>query len=192
MKINDSKFITSAANKNQYPKDNRMEIAFVGRSNVGKSSLINYLVNRKKLALTSSLPGKTRLINFFLINNEFYFVDLPGYGYAKVSKNMKKNWGKIIETYMTNRKNLKKVVLLLDSRRVPNDDDMLMLNWINYYNYTPIIVLTKIDKLTRKELNKNVKVIKERLNLNNETKVILSSTLKKIGREEILKSIFEY
>ena len=119
MRIKQSEFITSAVKQSQYPVDNRVEVAFVGRSNVGKSSIINALTNRRKLAKVSQTPGKTRLINFFLINNDFYLVDLPGYGYAKVSKKEKESWGKVIETYLNGREELKRVILLVDSRHKP-------------------------------------------------------------------------
>lgn len=158
MLIKQSEFITSAAKPNQYPTDNRPEIAFVGRSNVGKSSIINSLTNRRSLAKVSSTPGKTRLVNFFLINNKFYLVDLPGYGYAKVSKAEKESWGKIIENYLLNRPVLKKVVLLVDSRHKPSDDDILMYNWIKHYNYNTVIIATKKDKLKKVKLQKMKKL----------------------------------
>ena len=179
MNIKQADFIISAVNKEQYPKDNKIEIAFVGRSNVGKSSLINTLTNRRKLVKVSGTPGKTRQINFFLINNEFYFVDLPGYGYAKVSKQEKEKWGKIINTYLSNRKQLKKILLLLDCRRKPSEDDLAMYNWIKYYNYDYIIVMTKIDKLKRSEIAKHEKLIRDTLNLSTSEKLIQFSSTKK-------------
>ena len=126
MEIKQSEFITSAVKPDQYPTDNRLEIAFVGRSNVGKSSLINSLTNRRKLVKVSRTPGKTRLVNFFLINNDFYFVDLPGYGYAKVSRVEKETWGKFIETYLVNRSQLKRIILLVDCRHKPTEDDKII------------------------------------------------------------------
>ncbi|OFH97950.1 putative GTP-binding protein EngB [Clostridium acetireducens DSM 10703] len=191
MNIKQADFIISAVNKEQYPKDNKIEIAFVGRSNVGKSSLINTLTNRRKLVKVSGTPGKTRQINFFLINNEFYFVDLPGYGYAKVSKQEKEKWGKIINTYLSNRKQLKKILLLLDCRRKPSEDDLAMYNWIKYYNYDYIIVMTKIDKLKRSEIAKHEKLIRDTLNLSTSEKLIQFSSTKKIGVESLLDSIEE-
>jgi GTP-binding protein len=158
MEIKQSEFITSAVLESQYPTDERVEIAFVGRSNVGKSSLINTLTNRRKLVKVSGTPGKTRLVNFFLINNEFYFVNLPGYGYAKVSKEEKKGWGKVIETYLLKRHQLKKIALLVDCRHKPSEDDIIMYEWIKHYNYDAVIVATKIDKLTKNELQKNLKM----------------------------------
>lgn len=190
MLIKQSEFITSAVKPNQYPTDNRPEIAFVGRSNVGKSSIINSLTNRRSLAKVSSTPGKTRLVNFFLINNKFYLVDLPGYGYAKVSKVEKESWGKIIENYLLNRPVLKKVVLLVDSRHKPSDDDILMYNWIKHYNYNTVIIATKKDKLKKSEIAKNEKIIKETLGLKSEEKILFYSSLTKEGREEILDILF--
>ncbi|NLU07856.1 MAG: YihA family ribosome biogenesis GTP-binding protein, partial [Clostridiales bacterium] len=165
MKIKKSEFIVSAVHPHQYPRDNREEVAFVGRSNVGKSSLINVLVNKKKLVKVSGTPGKTRLINFFLINEKFYFVDLPGYGYARVSKMEMKNWGGIIEKYLQGRKQLRAIVLILDCRHKPTEDDITMYKWIKYYNYRAVIVATKIDKVSRGKLNSNLKIIRNALNL---------------------------
>lgn len=191
MEIKQAEFIISAVAAAQYPSDNRVEIAFVGRSNVGKSSLINTLTNRRKLVKVSGTPGKTRLVNFFLINNEFYFVDLPGYGYAKVSKVEKESWGKVIETYLTKREQLKKIVLLIDCRHKPSMDDINMYKWIKYYNYEAVVVATKIDKLTKNELQKNLKMIRETLELNPNDKLLTFSSLKKMGKEELLEVIAE-
>lgn len=191
MEIKQAEFIISAVAAAQYPSDNRVEIAFAGRSNVGKSSLINTLTNRRKLVKVSGTPGKTRLVNFFLINNEFYFVDLPGYGYAKVSKVEKESWGKVIETYLTKREQLKKIVLLVDCRHKPSMDDINMYKWIKYYNYEAIVVATKIDKLTKNELQKNLKMIRETLELNPNDKLLTFSSLKKMGKEELLEVIDE-
>lgn len=191
MEIKQSEFITSAVTLDQYPIDNRFEIAFVGRSNVGKSSLINTLTNRRKLVKVSGTPGKTRLVNFFLINNQFYFVDLPGYGYAKVSKVEKESWGKVIETYLTKREQLKKIVLLVDCRHKPTEDDIIMYKWIKYYNYEVLVVATKIDKLNKNELQRNLKVIREALELSPEDKLLTFSSLKKLGKEELLDIIGE-
>lgn len=191
MEIKQSEFIISAKIPSQYPEDNRIEVAFVGRSNVGKSSLINSLTNRRKLVKVSGKPGKTRLINFFLINNDFYFVDLPGYGYAQVSKEEKKDWGKTIEKYLIDREQLKKIMLLVDSRHKPTNDDILMCNWIKYYGYDLSVVATKSDKLKRSELKKNEKIIRDTLQLSEEIKIIFHSTLKKSGRDEILEDVFK-
>lgn len=186
MKINKSEFIISAVRPNQYPIDNRIEIAFAGRSNAGKSSLINTICNRKKLVKTSSTPGKTRLINFFLINEEFYFVDLPGYGFAKVSKQEQGKWGSMVEQYLTNREPLKAIVLLVDSRHKPTVDDVNMYNWIKYYGYKAIIVATKCDKLKKSEIKKNENRIKETLNIQPEDSFLIFSSLKKVGIEKLL------
>lgn len=191
MEIKQSEFTISAVKPDQYPIDQRLEIAFVGRSNVGKSSLINTLTNRRKLVKVSGTPGKTRLINFFLINNEFYFVDLPGYGYAKVSKSEKAGWGKMMEQYLINRPQLKKVMLLVDSRHKPTGDDILMYNWIKHYGYGVVIVATKKDKLTRNELQKSAKVIRETLSLDKSEQILFFSSLKKEGKEELLQEIFK-
>lgn len=189
MEIKQAEFIISAVCVDQYPKDSKVEIAFVGRSNVGKSSLINVLVNRKKLVKVSGIPGKTRLVNFFLINREFYFVDLPGYGYAKISKTEKKNWGKIVEGYLINRKQLKSVVLLLDCRHKPTSDDVTMYKWLKYYNYPTIIVATKVDKISKSQLVKNLKIIKDTLNVHVEDKILIFSSLNKQGKEEFLEVV---
>lgn len=189
MEITQAEFIISAVKKNQYPNDNFKEIAFVGRSNVGKSSLINTIVNRRKLVKVSSSPGKTRLVNFFMINNEFYFVDLPGYGYAKVSKSEKDKWSKIIETYLVGRHQLKAIVLLVDSRHKPTNDDIMMYKWIEYYKYKILIVATKIDKISKNQLNKNLDIIRNSFGLKPDYKILTFSSLKKQGKEDLLNEI---
>ncbi|MBV4419701.1 ribosome biogenesis GTP-binding protein YihA/YsxC [Clostridium tyrobutyricum] len=189
MEIKQAEFIISAVKKNQYPNDNFKEIAFVGRSNVGKSSLINTIVNRRKLVKVSSSPGKTRLVNFFMINNEFYFVDLPGYGYAKVSKSEKDKWSKIIETYLVGRHQLKAIVLLVDSRHKPTNDDIIMYKWIEYYKYKILIVATKVDKISKSQLNKNLDIIRNSFGLKPDYKILTFSSLKKQGKEELLNKI---
>ncbi|MEG0308697.1 MAG: ribosome biogenesis GTP-binding protein YihA/YsxC [Clostridium sp.] len=189
MEIKQSEFKISAVKPNQYPDDGMVEIAFVGRSNVGKSSLINTLTNRKKLVKVSGTPGKTRLINFFTINNGFYFVDLPGYGYAKVSKSEQANWGGMMELYLTNRCQLKKVMLLVDSRHKPTADDILMYDWIKHYGYEVIVVATKKDKLKKSEIQSSRKLIKETLNLSNDDKIMFFSSLNRDGKEELLEEI---
>lgn len=190
MRIKQSEFITSAVKREQYPLDNRVEVAFVGRSNVGKSSIINSLTNRKKLAKVSQTPGKTRLVNFFLINNDFYLVDLPGYGYAKVSKSEKDSWGKTVETYLTDREQLKRVVLLVDSRHKPTADDVMMNEWFKHFGYNVVVVATKSDKLTKNELKKSEKVIKETLNLSAEDKLYFFSSLNRNGSDELIDNLF--
>ncbi len=176
--------ITSKLPDNQLP-----EIAFAGKSNVGKSSLINGLLNRKSLARTSSSPGKTQTINFYNINKELYFVDLPGYGYAKVSQEIRNKWGKMIERYLHTSRQLKLVFLLVDIRHAPGENDKTMYDWIVANGYTPVIIATKLDKIKRSELLKNLKVIREKLNLDNETKIIPFSAVSKQGRDDIWEFI---
>ncbi|MCR5704902.1 MAG: ribosome biogenesis GTP-binding protein YihA/YsxC [Eubacterium sp.] len=172
--------------------DNVMpEIAFAGKSNVGKSSLINGLVKRKALARTSSQPGKTQTINFYNVNKELYFVDLPGYGYAKVSLKEKEQWGKMIERYLNRSKMLRAIFLLIDIRHAPSKNDINMYQWILANGFEPIIIATKLDKIKRSQLQKNIKVIKETLQVVPGTTVIPFSAQTKQGREEILNLIEE-
>ena len=185
MIIKKCEFIKSAVLQNQYPELNLPEIAFSGRSNVGKSSLINSLLNRKKLVKVSSNPGKTRLINFFLINEQYVMVDLPGYGYAAVSKNEKQAWGKMIEDYLMSRENLKNVVLLVDIRHEPTSDDKLMFDFIKYYRRSVIIVATKLDKITRSSVNKNLNIIRKKLEIGENDILIPYSSETHAGREEL-------
>ena len=179
--------ITSILPDNQVP-----EIAFAGKSNVGKSSLINALMNRKSLARTSSSPGKTQTINFYNINHEMYLVDLPGYGYAKVSQSVKEQWGKLIEKYLHHSKQLKAVFLLVDIRHRPSENDKMMYDWIVYNGYDPIIIATKADKLKRSQIQKYLKEVREGLKLPFETKVIPFSAMSKQGREEIWELIEDF
>ena len=172
--------ITSTLPKNQVP-----EIAFAGKSNVGKSSLINAFMNRKALARTSSSPGKTQTINFYNVNHAMYLVDLPGYGYAKVSQSVKEQWGKLIERYLHQSKQLKAVFLLVDIRHDPSENDKTMYDWILHNGYQPIIIATKADKLKRSQIPKHVKAIKEGLKLVPGSVVIPFSAQTKQGRDEI-------
>ena len=167
------------------PETDKVEIAFAGKSNVGKSSLINALVNRKALARTSATPGKTQTINFYNINEEMYLVDLPGYGYAKVSESEKAKWGKLIERYLHTSKQLKAVFLLIDIRHDPSANDKMMYDWIVEMGYQPIIIATKLDKLKRSQVQKNVKAIKEGLGVLPGTLIIPFSSETKQGRDEI-------
>ena len=167
------------------PETDKVEIAFAGKSNVGKSSLINALVNRKALARTSATPGKTQTINFYNINEEMYLVDLPGYGYAKVSEREKEQWGKLIERYLHTSKQLKAVFLLIDIRHDPSANDRMMYEWIVAMGYQPIIIATKLDKLKRSQVQKNVKAIKEGLGVLPGSIIIPFSTETKQGRDEI-------
>ena len=167
------------------PENDKPEIAFAGKSNVGKSSLINALMNRKSFARTSATPGKTQTINFYNINDEMYLVDLPGYGYAKVSESEKVKWGKMIEKYLNNSKQLQAVFLLIDIRHEPSANDKMMYNWIVEMGYNPIIIATKMDKLKRSQIDKHVKMIKQGLQLVPGTIVIPFSAETKQGRDEI-------
>ncbi len=185
MIIKKCEFLKSAAQKGQYPELELPEIAFSGRSNVGKSSLINSLLNRKKLVKVSSNPGKTRLINFFLINEQYVLVDLPGYGYAAVSKSEKASWGKMIEEYLMHRENLMHVVLLVDIRHAPTADDKLMYDFIKYYRSSVIVVATKLDKITRSSVAKNLNIIKQTLGLDADDILIPYSSETHAGREEL-------
>lgn len=185
MKIKSAEIVISAVSPKQYPHDNLPEFAMVGRSNVGKSSTINTLLNRKSLARVSQSPGKTRTINFYLINKEFYLVDLPGYGYAKVSKDDRAAWGKIIETYLISRKNLKEVVLLVDVRHEPSADDVLMYDWIKHFGFGRIVIATKLDKINRSQHSKHFKMIRDKLKMGPEDELLPISSLKKLGMEAI-------
>lgn len=167
------------------PDNTLPEIAFAGKSNVGKSSLINALMNRKSLARTSSSPGKTQTINFYNINSEMYLVDLPGYGYAKVSEAEKAKWGKMIENYLHTSKQLRAVFLLIDIRHEPGKNDKTMYDWIVYQGYQPIIIATKLDKLKRSQVQKSIKVVRTGLGLKGSDIVIPFSAETKQGREEI-------
>lgn len=179
--------ITSKLPENEHP-----EVAFAGKSNVGKSSLINGLLNRKSLARTSSQPGKTQTINFYNINEVMYLVDLPGYGYAKVSEETKAKWGKMIENYLHSSKQLKAVFLLIDIRHEPSANDKEMYNWIVYQGYEPIIIATKLDKIKRSQVQKQMKILREGLQLVPGTKIIPFSAETKQGRDEIWEIIDEF
>jgi GTP-binding protein len=188
MKITSAQFLTSATKPSQYPPSELPEIAFVGRSNVGKSSLINTLVNRKRLAKTSSTPGRTQLINFFDINKQICFVDLPGYGYAKVPKSVKKEWGPMIETYLSTRKTLKGVVVIMDIRRVPGREEMNLINWLNHFSIASILVLTKQDKLSKSKQIKQQNSIAQAL-AKNKNDLILYSAKSRQGRDTLWDAI---
>lgn len=185
MIIKDCRFLISAVSSSQYPEGNLPEIAFAGRSNVGKSSLINSLLNRKKLVKVSSNPGKTRTINFFMINEELVLVDLPGYGYAAVSKAEKLKWASMIEEYLIKRENLKSVVLLVDIRHKPTSDDKMMYDFIKHYRGRVIVVATKRDKISNNALFKNIKIIKETLGTDERDIIIPYSSENHSGREEL-------
>ncbi len=172
--------ITSTFPDNQLP-----EIAFAGKSNVGKSSLINAIMNRKSLARTSAQPGKTQTVNFYNVNEAFYLVDLPGYGYAAANQQVKAQWGKMIERYLHKTQKLKAVFLLLDIRHAPSANDREMYHWIMHYGYRPVIIATKLDKIKRSQVAKQLKLLREGLEADRETVMIPFSALSKQGREEI-------
>ena len=191
MIIKSVEFLTSAVRKDQYPPEGVPEIAFAGRSNVGKSSLINLLTNRKKLAKVSQNPGKTRTINFFTVNGTFRIVDLPGYGYAKVSKAEAEKWGPMMEDYLSSRPDLLKVVQLVDIRHAPSAQDRQMYEYLQYYGLDGLVVATKADKVSRGEAAKNIAVIRRDLKLKKGDRVIPVSALNKTGTEEILAAMEE-
>ena len=174
------------------PEHTMPEVAFSGRSNVGKSSLINGLLNRKSLAMTSSQPGKTQTINFYNVNHEVYLVDLPGYGYARASQETKAKWGRMIENYLHSSKQLKAVFLLVDIRHEPSANDRDMYGWIVHQGYDPMIIATKLDKIKRSQIQKQLKILREGLNLRPGTKIIPFSAETKQGREEIWEIIDGY
>lgn len=169
----------------RFPENTLPEIAFAGKSNVGKSSLINAVMNRKSLARTSAQPGKTQTVNFYNVNNAFYLVDLPGYGYARVSEEVKAQWGKMVERYLRSSKQLKAVFLLIDIRHEPSANDRQMYEWILSQGYSPIIIATKMDKLNRSQIPKAVKTVREGLQAEKDTLVIPFSAVSKQGRDEI-------
>ena len=189
MRITKSDIECVAVKPSQYPPENLKEIAFAGRSNVGKSSLLNLLTGRKKLAKVSGNPGKTRTINFYLINDEFRIVDLPGYGYAKVSKSVSEGWGEMMEKYLTGRPNLLKVIQLVDIRHAPSKQDVQMYDFLRHYGLDGIVVATKADKVPRNQIPSHIKTIKHTLQLKGDDMVIPVSALKKTGYDELLEVI---
>jgi len=186
MKIKTSELSGVYGPTSKFPTETLPEIAFAGRSNVGKSSLINSLLNRKNLARTSSSPGKTVTINFYNVNEEFLLVDLPGYGYAKTSLAERAKWGKMIEKYLGTRDSLKALVLLIDIRHAPTKDDVMMFNWVVENGLTPIIVATKLDKIKRSQKDKQLKLLRDTLGIKNDIKIVPYSSETKQGREELL------
>jgi GTP-binding protein len=188
MKITSAEFITSATKPSQYPPARLAEVAFAGRSNVGKSSLINTLVNRKRLVKTSSTPGRTRLINFFDINQRMGFVDLPGYGYAKVPLSVRKKWGPMIETYLSGRETLRGVVVIMDIRRIPGQEELNLLGWLNHYAIAGILVLTKTDKLSKNKQTKQINLIAQTL-ARDKNDFILFSAKSRRGRDALWNAI---
>lgn len=182
LNLNNAEFIGSAVDPKQYPKNNLPEFAFAGRSNVGKSSLINKILNRKSLARVSGTPGKTATLNFYNIDNEIYLVDLPGYGYAKRSKDEQNKWGDMTEGYLRDRKTLVQTILLVDSRHKPTADDVMMADWIRYYHGRVIVIATKTDKLKKSEFESNLELIGETLSLTEDDILVPFSTMNDEGK----------
>ena len=192
MKITSAEFVKSAVWPPQYPPATMPEIAFVGRSNVGKSSLINTLVGRKNLAKTSNTPGRTQLINFFTINEKISFVDLPGYGFAKVSRSVKKDWGDMIEAYLRERQSLCLVVFILDVRRDPSTDDLSLRDWLAHYRIPYVFILTKVDKLSNNQAMSRKKAIEKIIDSSTKNKLILFSAKTKKGKDDILEFLINH
>ncbi len=186
MQIKKAEFLTSGVDFNSFPEEGVPEFVFCGRSNVGKSSFINMLVNRKSLARTSSNPGKTQTINFYHINDSFYFVDVPGYGYAKVSKSLKATFGKMIEMYMKDRKSLRLVFLLVDFRHKPSEDDIMMYKFLKYYNRKVVVIATKSDKVKNSERRACKDTIINALELDSNDRLVITSSEKREGLGEVL------
>ena len=192
MKIETSNLEVIAIRTSQYPTDNKPEFLLVGRSNVGKSSFINTMIGRKNYAKTSATPGKTHTLNFYLCNNSFYLVDVPGYGYASVSKATQKKFGLMIEEYLKTRSNLKNVFMIIDGRNKPTENDVLMYNYLKYYNIPVTIIANKYDKISVNNREKTLKNITNILKLNEDDKIIYFSSVNKKGRDEVGKVIAEY
>ena len=190
MIIKSAEFVTSAVKQDQYPPEGLPEIAFAGRSNVGKSSLINTLVNRKRLVKTSSTPGRTQLVNFFDINNNLTFVDLPGYGYAKVPAAVRKKWGPMIETYLSTRQTLKGVVIILDIRRQPRQEEQDLIGWLAHYSIASILVLTKTDKLSKTKVARQQDAIVRALAMEKEDAILFSAKTRR-GRDAVWNAILD-
>ncbi len=192
MKILSAEFVLSAKEQRHYPPDGVPEVAFAGRSNVGKSSLINALLNRKRLARTSVTPGRTQEINFFRVNDKFYLVDLPGYGYARVPEAVRKQWRPMVETYLQERKSLRLVVVILDVRRDPSDEDIQLMGWLVFYAINYMVVLTKADKLSSNELAVRKRIIGDILKSSLNPAVFTFSAKTRAGKEAILREIEKF
>ena len=190
LKILDVELTISAVRKSQFPTDERSEFLLVGRSNVGKSSFINTLISRKNFARTSATPGKTQTLNFYLVNDSFYLVDAPGYGFAKVNKKLKNKFGLIMEDYLEQRDNLKMVFMLVDFRHKPTDDDIMMYKYLVHYNIPVTIICTKVDKVSKNNHEKQLNIITKTLNVDRED-LILFSSLTKLGRTEVYNRLVE-
>lgn len=185
MKVNQAEFVISAVGPSQYPEDALPEIALAGRSNVGKSSLINCLISRKNLARTSSQPGKTQTLNYYKINQDLYFVDLPGYGYAKVSKTKREQWGKFIESYLMNRETLRLVMQLVDLRHPPSKDDQAMYEWLRHNDVPVLVVATKADKIPKSQWAKHLKIVRETLGMDKGVQPLMFSSELTLGKDEL-------
>lgn len=192
MKVTQVELMISAVRPDQYPGGDRPEIALAGRSNVGKSSLINKMIHRKSEARTSQHPGKTQTLNFYLINEELIFVDVPGYGYAKVSKKQREQWGIMIETYLTERGVLRAVILIVDVRHPPTKDDVLMYDWLKHFGIPVIIVATKADKIKKSQQDRHLKVVRETLKMDAADELVLFSSETGAGKEQVWKLIRQY
>ena len=189
MKFDNVDLYVSAVRRSQYPEDELPEFIMLGRSNVGKSSFMNTIVNRKNLARISSRPGKTSTLNFYNIDDQFYLVDVPGYGYADTSKEEIRKFGLMVEEYLEKRENLKRVFLLIDFRHKPTNDDVIMYNFLKHYQIPVTVVATKADKVSSREKDKNIKLVKETLDLVVGDTLVLFSSVSKLGREEIISTI---
>lgn len=192
MKVNHAEFTISAVEPKQYPAENLPEIALAGRSNVGKSSFINKMINRKALARTSSKPGKTQTLNYYYINNFFYFVDVPGYGYAKVSKTEREAWGKMMETYFSQREPLRATILVVDIRHKPSNDDVMMYDFLKHYQIPVIIIATKLDKIKKGQVSKQVNLVKQTLGVEPGDQVIPFSSETAQGKDTAWQVIQSY
>ena len=191
MKINSCELTISAVRQSQYPEGNKPEFLLCGRSNVGKSSFINSIVERKNIARVSSNPGKTQTLNFYYVNEAFYIVDVPGYGYANVSEEIRQKFGKMIEEYLEHRECLERVFMLIDFRIKPTQDDLLMYNFLNYHNLPVTIVATKVDKVSKNDRDKQIKAINETLNIKEGDNLVLFSSRTRLGKSEIQNQISE-
>jgi len=189
MKINSVELAISAVRQSQYPEDKKPEFLLCGRSNVGKSSFINSIIERKNLARVSANPGKTQTLNFYNVNNDFYLVDVPGYGYATVSEEVRQKFGKMIEEYLEHRDNLERVFLLIDFKVKPTQDDLLMYNFLNYHNLPVTIIATKVDKVSKNDRDKQIEAIKQELEIKDGDNFVLFSSKTKLGKIEIQNEI---
>ncbi|GAA3615747.1 ribosome biogenesis GTP-binding protein YihA/YsxC [Secundilactobacillus similis DSM 23365 = JCM 2765] len=185
MEVHEVELVMSAVDPKQYPTTGQPEIALVGRSNVGKSSLTNVLINRNSYARTSSQPGKTQTLNFYHVESQLYFVDVPGYGYAKVSKAEREKWGQMIETYLTSRETLRGVISLVDGRHAPTKDDQQMYTWLSYYDIPVLVVATKMDKIPKAKWNKQLSLVKKTLDMKKSDGLLAFSAQTKAGKEQV-------